>query len=57
MRTLIFPKANKDDIDELQDYIKQGLTFYYAENYIDVFRICYPDIVINQVIETDTLKH
>lgn len=46
MKTLIFPKANKEDIEELPDYIKQGLTFYYAEDYIDVFKICYPDIPV-----------
>ena len=47
MKTLIFPKANRDDIEDLPDYIKQGLTIHYAEDYIDVFRICFPDVEVN----------
>lgn len=46
MKTLIFPKSNKDDVEELPEYIKQGMTVHYAENYIDVFRICFPDIYV-----------
>ena len=30
---------DKNDIDELQEYIKQGMTIYYAEDYMDIFRI------------------
>lgn len=47
MKQLIFPKMNKDDVNELQDYIKQGLTIHYAEDYNDVFRICFPDIEVD----------
>ncbi len=47
MKTLIFPLANKDDVEELQDYIKQGLKIHYADNYIDIFRICYPNIILD----------
>jgi ATP-dependent Lon protease len=47
MKMLIFPKGNKDDIDELQEYIKQGITIYYAEEYSDIFRICFPDISLD----------
>jgi ATP-dependent Lon protease len=47
MKTLIFPLANKDDVEELPDYIKQGMTFHFAENYIDVFKICHPEITID----------
>ena len=47
MKMLIFPKGNKDDIDELQEYIKQGITIYYAEDYLDIFRICFPDISLD----------
>jgi ATP-dependent Lon protease len=56
MKTLIFPRSNKDDIDELPDYIKQGLTFHYADSYIDVFKICYPDIELNQAIDIEPIK-
>jgi ATP-dependent Lon protease len=49
MKTLIFPLANKDDVEELPEYIKQGLSFHYAESYIDVFRICHPDISLDHI--------
>ncbi len=44
MKIIIFPKDNKDDIDELQDYIKQGLTIHYAGDYSDIFKICFPGV-------------
>jgi ATP-dependent Lon protease len=47
MKTLIFPQANQNDIEELPDYIKQGLTIYYAQNYIDIFKICFPEVNID----------
>jgi ATP-dependent Lon protease len=53
MKIVIFPRSNKDDVEELPDYIKQGLTIHYAENYIDVFKICFPDVKI----VPDTLKY
>ena len=42
MRSLIFPRKNKDDIDDLPSFIKNDLTFHYAENYEQLFRICFP---------------
>ncbi len=43
---LIFPKANEKDVKELPDYIKEGLTFYFVEEYTDVFKILFPDFKI-----------
>jgi ATP-dependent Lon protease len=47
MKIIILPKRNKDDIDELPDYITQGLNIYYADEYKDIFKICFPDVKIN----------
>ena len=43
---LIFPKANQKDVNELADYIKEGLTFYFVEEYEDVFKLLFPQINI-----------
>lgn len=48
MKTLIFPKGNKDDIEELPDYIKQGLTIHYADEYPEIFKICFPGLVLDK---------
>ena len=41
---LIFPKQNESDIKKLPDYVKNGITFYFAEDYIDVFRVVFEDV-------------
>ena len=46
IKTLIFPKANEKDITKLPEYIKEGITFYFVDDYIDVFKIIFPDIKI-----------
>ncbi len=38
---LIFPKDNKRDYDELQDYLKKGLKVYFVDNYDEVFDIAF----------------
>jgi ATP-dependent Lon protease len=43
IRKLIFPKANERDVKDLPDYIKEGITFYFVEEYSDVFKILFPD--------------
>lgn len=39
--TLLLPAENRKDFDELPDYIKQGLSVHYCENYEDVFKIIF----------------
>ncbi len=39
VKTLIFPKDNKKDYDELQDYIKKGLTVHFADYYKDIYEL------------------
>jgi ATP-dependent Lon protease len=46
IKKLIFPKANEKDVKELPQYIKEGLTFFFVEEYTDVFRILFPDYKI-----------
>ncbi len=43
IRRLIFPKANEKDVIDLPGYIKEGITFYFVEEYSDVFKILFPD--------------
>lgn len=38
---LILPFDNKRDVDELPDYIKEGITFHFAEKYKDVFKVIF----------------
>ena len=42
VKTLIFPRENKRDFDELPDYIKKGLKVHFVENYDEVFRVAFP---------------
>jgi ATP-dependent Lon protease len=46
IKKLIFPKANEKDVNELPDYIKEGLTFHFVQDYSDVFKILFPDFKI-----------
>ena len=55
MKSLIFPKKNKDDIDDLPSFIKNDLTFYYAENYEQIFRICFHSEIEHINIPDDQL--
>jgi len=43
LKNLIFPMANKKDVERLPDYIKNGITFHFVEEYIDLFKIVYPE--------------
>ena len=38
---LLFPKANRENIEELKKYILEGLTIHYVETYDDVFKIVF----------------
>ena len=45
---IIFPKSNQKDVEKLPKYIKEGITFLYAEEYKDVFKIMFPNVKINK---------
>jgi ATP-dependent Lon protease len=36
---LILPDDNRRDVEELPDYIKEGITIHFAEEYKDVYKI------------------
>jgi ATP-dependent Lon protease len=38
---LILPFDNQRDVEELPDYIKEGITFHFAEKYKDVFKVVF----------------
>lgn len=42
LKTLIFPKENMRDFDDLPAYIKKGLTLHFIEHYDEVFKIAFP---------------
>ncbi|UCF36758.1 MAG: endopeptidase La [Acidobacteriota bacterium] len=38
LETLIFPEANRKDVEELPDYLREGMTFHFARDYHQVRR-------------------
>ena len=42
LKTLIFPKENFRDYDELDDYLKKGLDVHFVDNYDEVYAIAFP---------------
>lgn len=42
LKTLIFPKENRRDWEELPDYVKQGLKIHFVDHYDEVFPIAFP---------------
>lgn len=40
-KTLIFPEANRKDFEELPEYLKKGLTAFFANRYEDVFKYAF----------------
>lgn len=41
LKTLIFPKENLRDFDELPAYIKSGINFHFVEHYDEIFPIAF----------------
>ncbi|MGL4756536.1 MAG: endopeptidase La [Aeromonadaceae bacterium] len=41
LHLLIVPEANHGDVDELPDYVKEGMTFHFAEHFRDVARLLF----------------
>jgi ATP-dependent Lon protease len=42
LTTLILPHGNRKDVEELPDYLRQGLTFHYAADFRDVVEVAFP---------------
>lgn len=43
LKTLIFPKDNLRDYEELPDHLKDGLSVHFCDHYDDIFHIAFPD--------------
>lgn len=44
LKSLIFPKDNLRDYEELPDYIRKGLAIHFVEHYDEVFHIAFPTL-------------
>lgn len=44
VKTVIFPKGNKWDFDELPEHVKEGLDAHFVSHYSEVFRIAFGHI-------------
>lgn len=42
VKTLIFPKENRRDYDELPTYVKKGIKVHFVENYEEVYDVAFP---------------
>lgn len=42
LKTLIFPKGNKRDYDELPAYLRKGLKVYFVDIYDEVYQLAFP---------------
>jgi ATP-dependent Lon protease len=42
MRSLVLPADNRVDFQELPDYLKEGLEVHFANRYIEVADIVFP---------------
>ena len=38
---LIFPEQNLDDVEDLKDYIKEGIEFHMVKDYNDVAKVIF----------------
>ena len=41
IRELLLPDENRRDVDELPDYIREGMTFHFAKAYKDVYKVVF----------------
>lgn len=44
LKTLIFPKENLRDYDELPNYLKEGLKIHFVDHYDEIFDIAFPGV-------------
>jgi len=43
IRTIIIPKANEKDLDDIPEHVKKGISFHPVSNYDEVIAIVLPD--------------
>lgn len=44
LTTLVFPKDNRRDYDELPSYLKEGIQVHFVQHYDEVFPIAFPSL-------------
>jgi ATP-dependent Lon protease len=47
-RFLLFPEANRKDFEELPEYLKNGLSAHFAENYEGVFKQAFDERTLSR---------
>jgi Lon-like ATP-dependent protease len=50
--TLIFPQANWKDVDELPEYLREGLQVHFAADYSDVLRVAFPELAQQEPVDS-----
>lgn len=43
LKTLIFPKENQRDVEELPEYIREGIDIHFVDHYDEVAKIAFPE--------------
>ncbi len=38
---IICPRANENEVKEFKDYIKEGMEFYFVEDYKEVYKLMF----------------
>ena len=38
---IICPQSNKSDVEEMKDYIKEGMTFHFVKKYQEIYDIVF----------------
>eukprot|EP01117_Protostelium_nocturnum_P011482 TRINITY_DN4165_c0_g1_i1.p1 TRINITY_DN4165_c0_g1~~TRINITY_DN4165_c0_g1_i1.p1 ORF type:complete len:1014 (+),score=368.54 TRINITY_DN4165_c0_g1_i1:102-3143(+) len=56
IKTVIFPKANQKDWNELEDYIKKDMNVTFADYYKDVFDVAFESAESGSKTSTTTIK-
>lgn len=46
--TVILPKENEKDFDDLADFIKKDVNVYFVSHYDEIFALVFPNFVINR---------
>lgn len=44
VKTIIFPAGNKRDWEELDEELRSGLEVVFAEHYVDLLPLLFPDV-------------
>lgn len=54
LKTLIFPKENQRDVEELPEYIRKGVDIHFVDHYDEVAKIAFPERYQEGVLLVDS---